>query len=107
MRLESSEKIQIHRKKQERNQKRIEELNRLFIKIYEDNATGRLRDERFDMMSQSYESEQKQLEEEAMALQQEIEVQERRHRIYPTGCAYERKNGVTEVAPLSENTQFS
>ncbi len=79
MRLESSEKIQIHRKKLERNQKRIAELKRLFIKIYEDNAAGRLSDERFDMMSQSYESEQKQLEEEVLALQQEIEVQERQH----------------------------
>ena len=31
------------------------------------------------MLSDSYESEQKQLEEEAVALQQEIEVQERQH----------------------------
>ena len=79
MRLESSEKIQIHRKKLERNQKRIAELKRLFIKIYEDNAAGRLSDERFDMMSQSYEAEQKQLEAETQTLQQEIEVQERQH----------------------------
>ena len=79
MRLESSEKIQVHHKKLERNQKRIAELKRLFIKIYEDNAAGRLSDERFDMMSESYESEQKQLKEEAVALQQEIEIQERQH----------------------------
>ena len=44
--------------------KRIAELKRLFIKIYEDNAKGKLSDERFDMMSQSYETEQKQLERE-------------------------------------------
>ena len=79
MRLESSEKIQVHHKRLERNQKRIAEVKRLFIKIYEDNAAGRLSDERFDMLSESYESEQKQLEEEAVALQQEIEVQERQH----------------------------
>ena len=79
MRLESTEKIQISRKKLERSQKRITELKRLFIKIYEDNAAGRLSDDRFDMMSQSYEAEQKQLEEEAQTLQQEIEVQERQH----------------------------
>ena len=77
--LESTEKIQISRKKLERNQKRIAELKRLFIKIYEDNAAGRLSDERFDMMSQSYEAEQKQLEAETQTLQQEIEVQERQH----------------------------
>lgn len=40
---------------------------------------GRLGDERFDMMSQSYEAEQKQLEAETQTLQQEIEVQERQH----------------------------
>lgn len=79
MRLESTEKIQISRKKLERSQKRITELKRLFIRIYEDNAAGRLSDDRFDMMSQSYEAEQKQLEEEAQTLQQEIEVQERQH----------------------------
>ena len=36
-----------------RNEKRIAELERLFIKIYEDNASGRLSDKRFDMLSQS------------------------------------------------------
>lgn len=35
--------------------------------------------ERFDMLSQSYESEQKQLEAEVITLQQEIEVQERQN----------------------------
>lgn len=79
MRLESTEKIQISRKKLERNRKRIAELKQLFIKIYKDNAAGRLSDERFEMTSQSYEAEQKQLEAETQTLQQEIEVQERQH----------------------------
>ena len=43
---------------------------------YEDNTSGRLTDERYDMLSQTYEAEQKQLEAEAITLQQEIEVQE-------------------------------
>ena len=68
MRVESAEKIQISRKQLERNEKRIAELKRLFIKIYEDNAKGKLSDERFDMMSQSYEAEQKQLEAEVITL---------------------------------------
>lgn len=54
-------------------------MKRLFIKIYEDNASGRLNDERFDMLSQSYEAEQKQLEAEVITLRQEIEVQERQN----------------------------
>ena len=61
------------------NERRIAELKRLFIKIYEDNASGRLTDERYDMLSQTYEAEQKQLEAEAITLQQEIEVQERQN----------------------------
>ena len=77
LRVESAEKLKISKGRLERNEKRIAELKRLFIKIYEDNARGKLNDERFDMLSQSYETEQKQLEAEATQLQQEIEVQQR------------------------------
>lgn len=49
LRLESSEQIRIRRKRLERNENRIAELKRLFIRIYEDNACGRLSDERFDI----------------------------------------------------------
>ena len=77
LQLESEENLKASRKQLERNERRIAELKRLFIKIYEDNAMGKLNDERFDMMSQSYEAEQKQLEAEVIALRQEIEVQER------------------------------
>jgi len=52
------------------------ELKRLFIKIYEDNAKGKLNDERFELMSQNYEAEQKQLEAEVITLKQEIEVKQ-------------------------------
>ncbi len=79
MKLESAEKLQIIRKQFSRDEKRITELKRLFIKIYEDNASGRLSDERFDMLSQSYEAEQKQLEAEVITLRQDIEVQERQN----------------------------
>ena len=79
LRVESCEQIRIRRKHLESNERRIAELKRLFIKIYEDNASGRLTDERYDMLSQTYEAEQKQLEAEAITLQQEIEVQERQN----------------------------
>ena len=79
LQLESAEKLQTSRKQLERNERRIAELKRLFIKIYEDNAKGNLSDERFDMMSQNYEAEQKQLEAEVVALRQEIDVQERQN----------------------------
>ena len=79
MKLESAEKLQVIRKQLSRDEKRIAELKRLFIRIYEDNASGRLSDERFDMLSQSYEAEQKQLEAEIITLRQDIEVQERQN----------------------------
>ena len=41
--------------------KRYDELDRLFNKIYEDNASGKLSDERFDKMSAAYEAEQAEL----------------------------------------------
>ena len=79
LRVESTEKIQISRKQLDRNEKRIAELKRLFIKVYEDNANGKLSDDRFEMMSQNYEAEQKQLEAEVITLRQEIEVQEQQN----------------------------
>ena len=79
LRLESGEQIRIRRKRLERNENRIAELKRLFIRIYEDNASGRLSDDRFDMLSLTYETEQKQLEAECITLRQEIEVQERQN----------------------------
>ena len=79
LRLESSEQIRIRKKRLEQNENRIAELKRLFIRIYEDNASGRLSDDRFDMLSLTYETEQKQLEAECVTLRQEIEVQERQN----------------------------
>ncbi len=66
LRVESTEKLTVLKKQLARNEKRIADLKRLFMKIYEDNASGKLSDERFDMMSQSYDAEQKHLEEEAL-----------------------------------------
>lgn len=73
---ESKEAIQSLRKQLEKDERRITELKRLFIKVYEDNAAGRLSDERYEMLSQTYEAEQKHLEMETEKLRQEIEVQE-------------------------------
>ena len=77
LRIESAEKLQVSKKQLERSEKRIAELKRLFIKIYEDNASGKLSDDRYDMLSQTYEAEQKQLEADVRAIKQDIEVQER------------------------------
>ena len=77
LRLSSEEAIRANKKRLAQADKRIVELDRLFIRIYEDNVAGKLSDERFAMMSQSYEDEQAQLKAEIQTLQQDIEVQER------------------------------
>lgn len=77
LRLQSEETIRVHRKRLAQAEKRIGELDRLFVKIYEDNANSKLSDERFAMMSKTYEDEQTTLKAEVKILQQEIEVQER------------------------------
>ena len=79
MRLEGEEKITAWRQQLAKSEKRILELDRLFIKIYEDNAGGKLSDERFSMMSGNYEAEQKRLKADVQQLQQDIQVQERQN----------------------------
>ena len=76
LQVESEEKLRVWKKQFSQNEKRIAELDRLFIKIYEDNAKGTLSDEKFEMMSQRYEEEQSQLKLELVTLQKNIEVQE-------------------------------
>jgi DNA invertase Pin-like site-specific DNA recombinase len=50
-------------------QKRIDELDRLFERIYEDNIIGKLNDERFAKMSEKYEQEQRDLRDEVVFLE--------------------------------------
>ncbi len=56
----------------EKDEKRIRELDRLFRKIYEDNVNGKLSDERFYKLSDGYETEQKELEQEIERLTAEV-----------------------------------
>lgn len=49
------------KKKLKDAENRIAELDRLFTRLYEDNVSGKISDERFSMMSVGYEDEQKKL----------------------------------------------
>ena len=57
---------------------RDEELDGLFERIYEDNVSGKLSDDRFAKMSRRYEDEQKDLSEKIKKLRSEIEKQSSR-----------------------------
>ncbi|MGN0766824.1 MAG: DUF4368 domain-containing protein [Christensenellales bacterium] len=57
---------------------RDDELDGLFERIYEDNVSGKLSDDRFARMSRRYEEEQKELSEKIKKLRSEIEKQSSR-----------------------------
>ena len=75
LKLNTEDAIQVRKKRLKRMEKRVKELDQMFIRLYEDNVKGRISDERFSMMSKAYEDEQTQLRTEMETLQQEIEAQ--------------------------------
>ena len=58
----------------ERNkiQKRLSEIDTIFCRLYEDNALGKLSEERFSLMASGYEEEKKKLSDRKTALDMEI-----------------------------------
>ena len=65
--------VKSHKKRIKKEQKRIDELNTLIRKIYEDNVSGKLTDKRFELLSSEYETEQSELEQSVETLQNEID----------------------------------
>lgn len=57
-------------------QRRIENLDRLFKRIYEDNISGKINDRCFQKLSADYENEQAELTEKMQLLEQDIAKQE-------------------------------
>ncbi len=62
----------MRRKKLEATKMRIVDLDGIFKRIYEDNISGKLSDERFAKLSADYEREQKQLVLDTEALENEL-----------------------------------
>ena len=60
-------------------EKRISELDKLFTRLYEDNASGKISDERFAMMSKIYEGEQSKLKQAVTEFTKFIETNEQKH----------------------------
>lgn len=75
----SQQSVELDRKLKQKElaamQARDEELDGLFERIYEDNVSGKLSDDRFAKMSRRYEEEQKELSEKIKALHAELEKQ--------------------------------
>ncbi len=61
-----------------KDERRIEELERLFTRLYEDNVLGKIDDERFSQMSANYTDEQKKLKDEVAKLNSLVEAKEQK-----------------------------
>ena len=72
------QKKELAKKRRElaKSEKRIAELDILFQRIYEDNVSGKLSDERFSIMSANYETEQKMLKDSLIQLKADVEMQD-------------------------------
>ena len=75
-----AEKQELNRKQKElaKNTARIKELDRLFQHIYEDNVNGKISDERFELLSKTYENEQNNLKNRNKILSEEISTEEQK-----------------------------
>ena len=62
-----------------KNERRIEELDKLFTRLYEDNVLGKIDDERFSQMSANYTDEQKKLKSEVAKLSALVEAKEQKN----------------------------
>ena len=100
--LKSAESVKANKKKLTQKEKRMTELDRLFMRLYEDNVSGKVSDERFAMMSKTYEDEQNLLAEEVQNLQKEIEFQERQ-----SGDLEQFIQRVHKYADLQELTPYA
>ena len=102
LRVQSEETMRLYQKRLAQAEKRIGELDRLFIRIYEDNVAGKLDDERFAMMSKNYTQEQKNLKAEVKGLQQQIHEQEQQaENIEQFVQRVKRNSDLTELTPYA------
>ena len=73
-----NEKIQHLKHSLEVTEKRIEEIDNVIMKLFEQNALGKISDERFEKMSISYENEQSELKLKRNDLKDKIESEEKK-----------------------------
>jgi len=71
--VKQAETAKAHKKQFAKNERRIAELDNLFRKVYEDNANGKLSDERYNQLSGAYEREQGELKQQNIELQSELD----------------------------------
>ena len=70
--VEKEKELSSRKRELEKSKKRIKEIDTLIQKLYEDNALGKLSDERYATMSISLETEQKELKENVPRIEEEL-----------------------------------
>ena len=81
-------------------EKRIAELDRLFTRLYEDNVSGKVSDERYAVMSAGYDDEQNRLKKDVAELTAFIETAEQRASDVKSFLTAVRKNEhITVLTP--------
>ena len=74
--VRQAETAKEHKRLFAKNERRIAELGRLFQRVYEDNANGKLSDERFAQLSATYEKEESELKAQNTELQAQLTAYE-------------------------------
>jgi len=74
-----SAELKAAKKKLAQSEKRVLELDKLFTRLYEDNVSGKISDERFEMMSKNYEAEQKELRQVVSELTAFVQASEQKN----------------------------
>ena len=87
------------RRELEKMEKRIAELDTLFLRIYEDNVSGKLSDERFELMSKTYEAEQ--AEKKLLAQTLRIELDETKQKTDELEKFISKVKKITEIKELT------
>ncbi len=97
--------IRTLKQKIEKSRKRIQELDRLFSRIYEDNTLGKLSNERYARMSAAYESEQKELLAAAESDEQTVrDMEQERIDLHQFLNAMRECTDLKELTPTLVNT---
>ena len=71
--LKQGETVKAHKKQIAKNERRVAELNKIFNALYEDKVLGKISEERFAEMTDSYEHELSALKSQNIAMQSELD----------------------------------
>ena len=74
----SRKELAASKRKLTQSESRITELDTIIQRLYEDNISGKLTDERFMKLSRGYEAEQQNLQEQVTELAEQIALQEQK-----------------------------